>query len=496
MSTQGWPESPIPGKDPREAGRSREEVAGGRGSSWLEPHRLRLDRVASASQPESRESAGAGLLERCAATYRALMTHPQAYARLTALLVVLMVIFSSVPIYNNIIHRKNKDYDLWYRTGRTVLAGGDVYPRGPHLFPFMYPPAAASMLALVSAAGERAMVITLTLINSSAWATSILLSVWLATGSRRRAHPLLYAAPSLLVVPFIHDTYLLGQPNLLLLALMLGAFACLRIKRSASAGMLIALAASIKAFPVLAIGWLIYRRQWRATAACVLSLAVLLVVLPSVFRGPARAWDDLVVWTRGMVLKYDAGTIAQRPERSYSFKNQSLPALCNRLLRAIPADGESHTDWAVNVADLDFRAVNGVIVLSALALCGVFLWSLPRQALRTDRTDALEGGMLLLLIIMFSPLSFNYFYIWLIYPLTLALESIERAAEDSDERRAAKRALTAAVLLLAAALVMNKTAQAYGNLFLAALTLLVALAAITRRTWDVRAAARPARAAS
>ena len=130
--------------------------------------------------------------------------------------------------------------------------------------------------------------------------------------------------------------YLLGQPNLLLLCLMLGAFACLRGGRPWSAGALVGLAAGIKAFPVLALGYLVYRRQWKATAATVVTLAALLLVLPMPFRGPAKAWGDLVVWTKGMVLKYDEGQIAQRPSAataSRTSRSSPWPTACSATSR-------------------------------------------------------------------------------------------------------------------------------------------------------------------
>ena len=135
-----------------------------------------------------------------------------------------------------------------------------------------------------------------------------------------------------------------------------------------------------------------------------------MLALPMPFRGVAGAFEDAGTWTMGMVLRYDAGGIAQRPERGFGHKNQSLMALANRLLRAIPADGEARDGWKVNVADLDFATVNKIIAA---------LGPGPGRALR--RPDAEEGrtapgtsssieyALLILLILMFSPLSFNYF---------------------------------------------------------------------------------------
>ena len=409
------------------------------------------------------------------------------YAVLAALLVALMIGFSAGPVANAVTCKKNKDYTLWYQTGRFALRGADIYPKDDRPFPFMYPPSCAALLAPGSVVGEVPFVLCLTLINSAAWLAAILLSVDLATGRAWRQDPLLYLAPTLCVLPFVNDTFLLGQPNLLLLALMLGACACLRRHRQGCAGVLIALAAAIKAFPVMAVGYLVYRRCWKAVAAVVVAMALLLLVLPMAFRGPGRALDDLTTWTRGMVLKYDADAIAQRPMRCYSFKNQSLMAIANRLLRPIPADGEADKSWKVNVADLDFRTINALIVATGLGLCGFYLASMPRRGRRTDRTDAIEWGMLLLLILIFSPLSFNYFYVWLLYPLALVLNlvlSVRGAPDGRVVKPVLIACLAANVVLLALAIPFRREAQAYGNLFFASLLLLVGLGWGMRRMAD------------
>ena len=79
------------------------------------------------------------------------------------------------------------------------------------------------------------------------------------------------------------------------------------------AGALLATAAAIKAFPILALGYLIYRRMWTASVATVAVLAAWLLLAPLPFRTPAQAVDDLVVWSQGMLLKYNTHGIAQHP---------------------------------------------------------------------------------------------------------------------------------------------------------------------------------------
>jgi hypothetical protein len=477
-----------------------------------------------------------------------------------------MLVFSLFPIANLWLGLSTKDYGLWYRVGLAVRLGLDVYPRPEtgRLFPFMYPPSAAAMLGWVSMLGHTGLVVALVVVNSASWLACIALSIWLAVNPGSRRHPLVLIVPSLAVIVLIHNIYLLGQPNLLLLALMLGAFACLRRGRHFAAGAFLATAAAIKAFPIMALGYLVYRRMWTASAATVAVLAGWLLIAPLPFRTPAQALDDVVVWSQGMLFTYNSDGIAQRPIRSYSYKNQSIMALAQRLLRDVPADGESilsrrarqagsgvrpakglligdpsvdllsllkphsqHADagraqtreaasamfiagiagtgdtsvgapprwnetdastraalrdaWRVNLVDLDFRTVMVITLASILAICAFVVVVLPPANRRTRQTDAIEYALVILLTVVFSPLSFNYAYVWLIYPTTLALHLALSAAPGSRWRWLKIAWITTVVLIPGLAVPKPLVAQAYGNLFVPALLLVIGLGVILYR---------------
>jgi hypothetical protein len=395
--------------------------------------------------------------------------------RLLILFAAAMIGFAFAPFLNGVTHRSNKDYTLWYYVGRAVAGGESVYPQDGRQFPFMYPPSCAAMFAVASVAGELPFIGLLIAANSAAWAAAVLLSVRLATGKARGRSPWLYLVPSLGVAAYVHDTYLLGQPNLVLLACMMGAGACLRGRRPIAAGGLVAIAAAIKAFPFMGIAYFIYRGMWKATAAMVVALTLAVVVAPMPFRGISGAYSDLGTWTMGMVLRYDSDGIAQRPGRGFGYKNQSLMALANRLLRPIAADGESRDGWRVNVASLDFAAINRVILLTALGLGGLYVAVMPWRRREDGPTAAIEWAMLVLLILMFSPLSFNYFYVWLLYPLTLALHLGMEAPRRSAGRAVLIGSVATSLGLLALSIPFRREAAAYGNSFFAAFILLVAL---------------------
>jgi hypothetical protein len=391
-----------------------------------------------------------------------------------ALLVVFILtatVFSVLPILRYLRGQTIFDYELWYATGKHVLAGDEIYFFRAGKYDFMYPPPCALFLAGASLLGQGGLIFLLVAINSAAWFCSAKLSALLARGDERATNPWLYLIPSLLVIVYIWSSYHLGQPNLVLLALMVGAFFALRAKRETVAGSLIAVAAAIKAFPVLAIVYLVYRRNWKAAASLVATLAFLLLILPVPFRGFERAWRDLEKWSAGM-LKYSEVTVGQRPQRSYTWKNQSLVGVTNRLLRHVDADAASapHTPVYVNLADLRFPVVNAILISVALALGVLFIAVMPQRAMQTAESDAIEFALLLLLMLIFTPLSFGYFYSWLMLPFVV----ITKRALIGKGSSVLWWSLTA-LALLALSIPFPRGAQLYGNTFFATLLLFIGL---------------------
>src|SRR4030095_1728791 len=233
--------------------------------------------------------------------------------------VITATIFSMLPLLRYLRGQTIFDYELWYATGKHVRAGDEIYFFRAGKYDFMYPPPCALFLAGTSLLGQGGLIFLLVAIRCLSGCCRGKLSPILARGDERTTNPWLYLTPSLVVIVYIWSSYHLGQPNLVLLALVLGSFVALRTKREIVAGWLIALAAAIKAFPVLAIIYLVYRRYWKAAASLVATLAFLLLILPAAVRRFERVWRDLEEWSAGM-LKYSEVTVGQRPMRSYTWK--------------------------------------------------------------------------------------------------------------------------------------------------------------------------------
>jgi hypothetical protein len=195
--------------------------------------------------------------------------------------------------------------------------------------------------------------------------------------------------------------------------------------------------------------------------------------LPAPFLGSGQEKEDLVRWSSGMLFKYDETGIAQRAARSNSWRNQSIWGVSNRMLRRVEPDPRHrpHVPVYSNFADLKFSTVN-LIILSAALLFGVaFIAVMPNRSRRSAETDALEFALLLLLMLIFTPLTFGYLVAWLLYPFTVI---VERLLSFGSRRLLIFAAIATA--LLALTIPFRIGAQTYGNTFAAAVILFVALA--------------------
>ena len=229
-------------------------------------------------------------------------TPPLGPHTLLILFVLANLILCTLPLVPELfLHGKGKDYPLWNQVGCLVLTGGDLYPKGGQNFGFLYPPFAAVLLAPFSLFGRAFTIFCIDLVNVASWFAAAKLSASLAGGPARKAWWVI-ALPSVIALPFIWDMYDLGQPNLMLLAIVLAGLVLLRGGREWGAGAMFALAAALKAFPVAILPYLIWRRRWRAAASMAVGVVVFLLLVPAPMRGFERNLGELKTWAGGMVL--------------------------------------------------------------------------------------------------------------------------------------------------------------------------------------------------
>ncbi|MGY8664580.1 glycosyltransferase family 87 protein [Bradyrhizobium sp. UFLA05-109] len=378
-------------------------------------------------------------------------------------------------------HGKTKDYALWYWAGEQVLQGGALYPDVTQMFAYIYPPLPAILLAIPSWFGKIPLYVVLSILNAVAWWYTGILSNAM-TGSGHTPGRWLEALPAFVTITFVFDMFDLGQPNLLLLAMMLYGFWSLQHQRSWLAGFMFALATAIKVFPVAVLPYLVWRRQWAAVASTIACTGILLFVVPAPIRGFDHNVNELKTWYQAMVGSSSEKGFGKRDEQNWSWVNQSIIAVTHRLVRPVNwnQDDPSKPPRTMNVIDVEYQTANWIVLAVSAALGLGFLAVMPAQRRRTERSDAEELGILFCLMTVASPLARQYYFMWLFFPITVLMH---RAAFDERlrVRLGTWLALAAAgILMLLSLPPFPLVLQAWGNNLAATAVLAGAL------VWHIR----------
>lgn len=311
---------------------------------------------------------------------------------------------------------KTKDYRLWYNVGQLVLQGKALYVTdGNGIFEYLYPPFPAVLLALPSYFGKLFLYSLLTLIGIICWWVSIQFSNAMG-GSEDVPDRWVASLPAALTAVFVFDNFDLGQPTVILLALMLYGFWLMRRNANWAAGAMFALATAIKVYPVAVLPYLLWRKQWVTAASMAAFLGIFLVLVPAPVRGFERNIAELKIWYNGMVGSSSADGYGQRSEQNWSLVNQSLIAMTHRFVRPVNynQNDPAQPPRYVNFLNLDYKQANGVL-LALSALIGLaFIWVMPKDSKRTRLSNAAELGILFCLMTVASPLAREYYFMWLI----------------------------------------------------------------------------------
>ncbi len=152
--------------------------------------------------------------------------------------------------------------------------------------------------------------------------------LWVATRLVREAapdRPVLVAIGALLTitsVPVLHNLKW-GQVSILILGATGGAFVAYAEGRKGLAAILLGVAAGIKGYPLVFLGWFVLRGDLRFALRAAAACALTLVVLPAIAMGPRHAfWFQYISSTA--VLGATDGMLRD-------FNSQYAPAVASRL---------------------------------------------------------------------------------------------------------------------------------------------------------------------
>ncbi len=343
------------------------------------------------------------------------------------------------------------------QVGEVVLQGGTPYGLPINTWPPFFLVAAAG-LALVARVSATA---TLLL-----WQVGSVLAVWgacriLARFFEEQGNSLTFwprapdrlslasgavAVPVFMAGRLILESLQHAQINLYLLFLVLLAFHLFREGRVAWGACALALAASLKAVPVLFVAYLVYRRRWRETMWTLGFLVALNVVVPLALFGPGDAAEHWRAWR--------AVAAAEFGDPTPRFANQSLLAALKRL---VTVDGGARDPVQYALAAWSPEAVRRVFI-ALVGLAGVGLALAFRGGSRDlrDRRSAAEIVVCIGALSIVSPLGWKAHYSLLLAPYWVVWWGLRHIA-GSGRARWVGWWLSFACLTLSAEAIVGRT---------------------------------------
>ena len=266
-------------------------------------------------------------------------------------------------------------------------------------------------------------------INFSALAIAMYLLLAHRRGLSRRTAWLL-AGLILMSAPVNLNLYW-GQSQLIVLALLAGAMRAMERKREGTAGLLIAAAALLRAYPLLLAGYFVIRRKWRAVAFATAGIAAgLFVTVATVGFTQSLSFVHGALWLTDY-------SIVNRVD------NLSLGPFVSRTWWAFTGTAPgSSADWLRRAA----VAVAGIVVL------GMTIRATLADANRRN-PDWRVYSLWIATAIMFSPVAWHHYLLLLTIPF---VQLVASAAQGRSRSRAVWMAALAYALSAVSLRVFNR----------------------------------------
>ena len=313
-----------------------------------------------------------------------------------AFILATVVVLAGAYVFH--IRKDMTDFGVCYQGGQRIVQGETLYREADGHLQFKYSPAAAvffAPLALIPYEAAKVVWYVLEFI----FLAGIFLFCWrmLPAGATKAAPLLIWTF--LAELKFLARELELGQVNLLILfSLTLMVYSIIRGKEI-RAGLLWGISLLFKPYALVFLPYFLLKKKFRALVAGITASAAGLA-LPVAFYGFKGNLAVLREWP-ATLSKSTSGLLA-------SFDNASLYGFLLKVFPSLP------------------RQLSGILFLAIfLVLAAVVLWLLRagRTAPLTKNSEVQESAFLLILIPLFSPLGWNYNYLYSLPAVMLILSA-------------------------------------------------------------------------
>jgi hypothetical protein len=298
--------------------------------------------------------------------------------RLRPVLWPLICLAIAAFVYQSRIRREMADFEVYLTAAERAVRGEPLYRAEDGHFRFKYLPAFALAMAPFTLVDREAAKVIWFALSAGLLTAFVRWSVR-ALPERRRAERVLLWLTVLFMAKFYAHELTLGQTNIVLGVLLVGALLAVQVDQPNAAGVLIGLAAFIKPYALLLLPWLGFSY---GAAAAVYSLSVLVtgLVLPTLVYGWSGNADQLASWFTAVT----------------STTESTLVGADNVSLAAMWAKWIGIGTPATAMATITSGAVLGLVAA---------VWVRRRHI---SSPEYLEFALLLLLIPLLSPQGWDY----------------------------------------------------------------------------------------
>jgi hypothetical protein len=264
--------------------------------------------------------------------------------------------------------RSQGDFAIYYLAGQRVAHHSPLYPDSDS-DRFLYAPVFAVAFVPLGRMSAGSAQCVWFLVNAAALVAFIVGSGRMLFGKRQLPASLILI-PLVFVARFINNNVEHGQINLCSLALIVWAVVAGEARRPAVSGAMLAAATLIKPFAMLAGLYLMLTKRKAPLIWAGLWIAILLI-LPVLFFGPARAIDETSNYLHA------AASMGARYHTMLT--NQSATSASIRLFERVVGEGEAfrigiafEIALVLSVGGWIINAGDPALVNGRLALCGLF----------------------------------------------------------------------------------------------------------------------------
>lgn len=316
--------------------------------------------------------------------------------------------------------------ELYVRAADQLVHGENVYEAK---LGFAYPPVRALMMVpflALPAWGQQVgwwMCNVICLVLMCQWMWKLAGGLKLEPVTKLTANHFIWLAGILTGIFYVFNGLSNQATDVVECLFMIGGCLAMSSRRVLLAATLFGIAAGLKATPLLWCAWLIWQRQWIATAWLV-AVAIGINLVPDAISQCPTSSTWLGGWVQTYLVQFQNANYTPGNWGSHVYYNQSLAGMMNRMFLSdwTWSDGTMHViNLAPAVSPMVYKL--GLLAVEAvlLGVCALGFWR--RSSFKSDATaprfsyePGLEYSMVMMLMVLLSPMSSKSHFCILILP--------------------------------------------------------------------------------